>query len=135
MSKRITKSELADMRTLGALKPVDHAVLAFADDAKAGEAQKALAEAGLGGEDVLVFSSAELFPDVKDMMRTASGAAGFGYEIVLMRRYMTLASEGAGWLIVYAPDEEQIKKVQEVARSSGSRSAVHYGHLTSEELV
>jgi hypothetical protein len=69
------------------------------------------------------------------MMRTASGAAGFGYEIVLMRRYMTLASEGAGWLIVYAPGEEQIKKVQDVARKLGARSAVHYGHLTSEELV
>ena len=28
------------------------------------------------------------------MMRNASGAAGFGYEITLMRRYMTLAGEG-----------------------------------------
>jgi hypothetical protein len=51
------------------------------------------------------------------MMRNASGAAGFGYEITLMRRYMTLAGEGAGWVVVYSPDEAQ------VARSPRSRSA------------
>ena len=49
-------------------------------------------------------------------MRNASGAAGFGYQIQLMRRYMTLASEGAGWLVVYAPDEAQVAKVAEIAK-------------------
>ena len=49
-------------------------------------------------------------------MRNASGAAGFGYEITLMRRYMTLAGEGAGWLIVYSPDEAQVAQVTEIAK-------------------
>ena len=69
------------------------------------------------------------------MMRNASGAAGFGYEITLMRRYMTLASEGCGWLIVYSPDEEQVKKVADVATRLAAKSAVHYGRFASEDLI
>ena len=133
MSKRMTKGELQE--SMGAFNPVGHVVLAFADDKAAGEAAKAVQEAGFGAEDVLVFTSGELFPDLKDMMRNASGAAGFGYEITLMRRYMTLASEGAGWLVVYAPEDAQVGRIKELAQSSGARSAVHYGRLLHEDLI
>ncbi len=133
MSKRMTRGEL--QASLGAFNPVGHAVLAFADDGAAAEAAKALREAGLGAEDILVYTSAELFPDLEEMMRNASGAAGFGYEITLMRRYMTLASEGAGWVVVYAPDDAQVGEVKEIARRLGARSAVHYGRLLHEDLI
>ncbi|MEO7056856.1 MAG: hypothetical protein ABI281_09170 [Caldimonas sp.] len=135
MSKRITKGELDEMRTLGALNPVGHAVLAFESDAAAADAKKALLDDGFEEADVLGLTSSELFPDLTDMMRNASGAAGFGYEIVLMRRYLTLASAGAGWLVVFSPDEEQIKKVAAVARKCNARSAAHYGRLASEDLI
>lgn len=133
MAKRMTKSELQE--SLGAFNPVGHAVLAFASDAVAADAHKALSAAGFAAEDILVFTSGELFPDLAEMMRNASGAAGFGYEITLMRRYMTLASEGCGWLIVYSPDEEQVKQVAAIARQFEARSAVHYGRFASEDLI
>jgi hypothetical protein len=133
MSKRMTKGEL--QASMGAFNPVGHAVLAFADDRAAGEAAKALRDAGFAPADIIAFTSGELFPDLQEMMRNASGAAGFGYEITLMRRYMTLASEGAGWLVVYAPEEEQTEKVKAVAKSNGARSAVHYGRLLHEDLI
>jgi hypothetical protein len=133
MSKRMTKGEL--QASMGAFNPVGHAVLAFADDAAAGEAAKALRDAGFGAEDILVYTAGELFPNLKEMMRSASGAAGFGYEVTLMRRYMTLASEGAGWLVVYAPEDTQIAQVREIAKRSGARSAVHYGRLLHEDLI
>jgi hypothetical protein len=133
MSKRMTKGELQE--SLGAFNPVGHAVLAFADDTAAGEAAKAALDAGFGAADVLVFTSAELFPDLQEMMRNASGAAGFGYEITLMRRSMTLAGEGAGWVVVYSPDEAQVAKVTEIATRFGARSAVHYGRLLHEDLI
>ena len=113
MSKRMTKGEFQE--SLGAFNPVGHSVLAFAD--------------------VKTRMSAELFPDLQEMMRNASGAAGFGYEITLMRRYMTLAGEGAGWLVVYSPDEAQSAKVTEIAKRFGARSAVHYGRLLHEDLI
>jgi hypothetical protein len=133
MSKRMTKGEF--QASLGALNPVGHAVLAFANDAVAAEAKKALLSAGFAEEDILTYTSAELFPNLDEMMRKASGAAGFGYEITLMRRYMTLASEGCGWLVVYSPDEKQTAAVQSLARQLGARSAVHYGRLAHEDLI
>jgi hypothetical protein len=133
MSKRMTKSELP--QSLGAFNPVGHAVLAFADDAATGKARQAFLDAGFVEQDLLVYSSGELFPDLQEMLRNASGAAGFGYQVQLMRRYMTLASEGAGWLVVYAPEEDHIAKVAQLAKQLGARSAVHYGHLAQEDLI
>ncbi|MEO8081653.1 MAG: hypothetical protein ABI641_14060 [Caldimonas sp.] len=131
----MTKDELQEMRTLGALNPVGHAILAFADDANAAQARQALLDAGFVDADIVSFTSAELFPDLNDMMRNASGAAGFGYEITLMRRYMTLAGEGVAWLVVHSPDSEQTAKVKDVAARFAARSAVHYGRLVHEDLI
>jgi hypothetical protein len=133
MSKRMTKGEFQE--SLGALDPVDHAILAFENDGVAADAAKALRDGGFGQDDILAYTSGELFPNLNEMMRTASGAAGFGYQVTLMRRYMTLASEGCGWLVVYAPDDEQRDRVQEIAKRFNARSAVRYGRLASEDLV
>jgi hypothetical protein len=127
------KSDLP--QSLGAFNPVGHVVLALRDDAAAGAARQELADAGFGDDDLLVYTSAELFPDLKEMLRNASGAAGFGYEIQLVRRYMTLAGQGAGWLVVYAPDEQHVARVAEVAKRLGALSAVHYGRLAHEDLI
>ena len=76
MSKRMTKGELQE--SLGAFNPVGHAVLAFADDKAAGEAAKAVRDSGFGAEDVLVFTSAELLPDLANLMRNASASRARG---------------------------------------------------------
>jgi hypothetical protein len=133
MSKRMTKGEF--QASLGALNPVGHTVLAYASDALAADAKKALLQAGFAEEDILTYTSGELFPNLDEMMRKASGAAGFGYEITLMRRYMTLASEGCGWLVVYSPDEAKTATLRSMARQFGARSAVHYGRLAHEDLI
>ncbi len=132
MAKRMTKAEL--QASLGAFNPVGHAVLAFGSDAVAAEAKQALIGAGFADQDILAFTSAELFGDLNEMLRNVSDAAGFGYEINLMRRYVTLAGEGCGWLVVYAPEEEQIKSIVAVAKRFAAKSAVHYGRLASEDL-
>lgn len=135
MSKRLTKKEFEEMRTLGALNPVGHALIAIESDDSARELAKSLGGAGFDKDDILVYTSGELFPDLSEMVRDASGAAGFGYEIILMRRYMRLAGEGVGWVVVYAPEEEQIKQVQDLVKQAGAKSAVHYGRLVHEDLV
>jgi hypothetical protein len=135
MSKRMTKGDLDAMRTLGALNPVGHAILAFASDGIAADAKKALLGAGFAEADILSYTAGELFPDLDAMIRNASDAAGFGYEITLMRRYLTLAGEGCGWLIVYAPDDVQVARVGAVAKQFAARSAAHYGRFASEDLI
>ena len=133
MSKRMTKGKFQE--SLGALNPVGHVVLAFANDAIAGAAKADLLQAGFTEQDILGYTSAELFPDLDDMIRKASGAAGFGYEINLMRRYLTLAGEGCGWLVVYAPEDEPVAKATLVAKRFGARTAVRYGRLVNEDMV
>ena len=131
--ERMTKDRFE--QTLGALNPVHHVVMAFDSDQVAADARSALLEAGLGDADILVFSSKELEPRLSEMLRATSGTAGFGYEVTLMRRYLALAQENVGWLVVYAPSDETAEKVGEVAKRFNAKSAVRYHSLASEELV
>ncbi|MEO5882926.1 MAG: hypothetical protein ABIQ06_10975 [Caldimonas sp.] len=133
MSKRMTKGEFQE--SLGAFNPVGHAMLAFATEALANDAAAALLQQGFATQDLIHYASSELLPKIEDAVRKASDAAGFGYEITLMKRYMTLASENCGWLLVYSPEEKQTAQVQEVAKRFGAKSAVQYGRLLHEDLI
>jgi len=131
--KRLTKEDIRN--TTGILNPVGHVVLAFPDDAAAADAVQSLQAAGFAPEDVLLYSAAEATPRLRERVRTASEAAGFGYEITLMRRYLAFAEAGAGWLVVYAPTDAAVAKITEIARQHGARCAVRYHRLASEELI
>jgi len=131
--KRLTKEDIRN--TTGILNPVGHVVLAFPDDAITAEAVQALHAAGFTPEDVLVYTAAEATPRLRERVRTASEAAGFGYEITLMRRYLSFAEAGAGWLVVYAPSDGAAAKVAEIGRRHGARCAVRYHRLASEDLI
>jgi hypothetical protein len=130
---RMTKDELP--QSFGTFKPVDHVVLAFADDAKADAATRALRDAGFGADDVIAYSAAEKDSRMRAMLEHASDVAGFGYEISLMRRYQQLARDGASWLIVYAPEEEQGERVGAIAREHGALAAVKYHRLVVEDII
>ena len=83
-SKRLTKEDIE--KTSGILNPVGHVVLAFKDDAVSAEAVTALRAAGCADEDILAYLAAAATPRLRERVRTASQASGFGYEITLMRR-------------------------------------------------
>ena len=130
--KRMTKE---DIRNSGVLNPVGHIVLAFPDDGVASEAVTALRASDFGADDILVYLGAEATERLRERVSTASHAAGFGYEITLMRRYLALAERGCGWLIVYAPDDAAARRVTEVATRLGARCAVRYHRLVNEDLI
>ena len=133
MSKRMTKGEF--QKSLGAFNPVGHTMIAFASVAIAGDAAASLREQGFAPEDIISYSSAELLPKIEVAVRNASEAAGFGYEINLMKRYMTLATENCGWLLVHSPEQAQTDKVTLIAQRFGAKTAVSYGRLVNEDLV
>jgi hypothetical protein len=133
MAERMTRGNFQE--AFGAMNPVDHVVMAFENDQVAGDAKAALLETGLGDADVFSFTSAELAPRLDDMMRKTTGTAGFGYEVVLMRRYIALAQENVGWLVVYAPDDDTAGRVADVAKRLNAKSAVRYHTLASEDLL
>ena len=132
-AERMTKDHFE--QTFGALNPVGHVVIAFPDDKGAADARNALLQGGSDTADILSFQSKELEPRLDEMLRASSGTAGFGYEITLMRRYLALAQENVGWLVVFAPDDDVAARVGEVAKRFGAKSAVRYHSLASEDLL
>ena len=130
--KRMTRE---DIRNSGVLNPVGHIILAFPDDIVAAEAVTALRAAGFAAEDILVYLGADAAQRLRERISTASQTAGFGYEITLMRRYLSLAQEGCGWLIVYAPGDDAAVRVTEVATRLCAKCAVRYHRLVNEDLI
>ena len=131
--KRLTRDDIRNAS--GNFNPTGHAVLAFTDDAATTQAERALHAVGFTDEDVLAYTSEAVKPRLQKMVDTASQGAGFGYEITLLRRYLVLAGEGCGWLIVYCPEDNATARVTDVAAKFKARSAVKYNRLVNEDLV
>jgi hypothetical protein len=119
--------------SFGTLKPVGHVLLALADAETADRVQAGLREAGL--EEVGRISPRETETELEQLIDNASAAAGFGYEIVLMKRYLELARRDARWLLVKVDRAEDAARVGELARQHGALSAVHYRRLVEEDLL
>jgi len=131
--KRMTKAD--HPQSFGAFKPVGHVVVAMPDDERAAAAASALRTAGFEADDILEYTAAEEDDEMDRMLQHASDLAGFGYEVSLMRRYQELAKEGASWLIVFAPEDDQASRVADVAKTHGALMAEKYHRLVIEDLI
>ena len=131
--KRMTKTQVPV--SFGAFKPVGHVVVAFPNNQAAQQAAHELRDLGFGPEDILFYTGDEEGREMRDLLDGVSGTAEFGHEIVLMRRYAELAREGCGWLIVFAPEDEQAMRAGEVARRHGARLAERYHRLVVEDML
>lgn len=133
MSKRMSKDEVP--RSAGVFKPVGHVVLVMQDMPAADRALAELQRAGFEPTDITVYTSAEMIAQCEEDQREASMLASLGSEINLSRKHMELARRGHGFIVVFAPDDDQIKQVADVAARTGALFAQRYGLLTVEELV
>ena len=134
MVQKLTKQNDFPLH-LGAFKPTGHVVVTLEDDGAAQAFAAALNGEGIGADDVLVFTGAEMAARLRPLVDEASGAAGFGSEIQAMRAYLKLADEGAGSVIVYAPEEQVQQRVGALAGRHKALQARMYNRLTVEELV
>ncbi len=124
-----------DIGAFGAFKPVGHVVIAFDDDASAAGAAKAMRDAGIAAGDIEQTSAADQAARMEQLLDRAPGTAEFGHEIVLMRRYLELASAGSGFLTVRARDDDQVARVRDIAERAGARLAERYHRLAIEDLI
>ncbi len=135
MAKRLARDDFAHMISFGTFKPVGYTVLAFADEAAARGALARLSAGGFKDEDVLVASSENLFPRVKEQMKESTGmVAAQGYEVVLMKRYLEIATHGAWWLMVWSPHEAEVASIKSALALQHPLSAAHYGRIMIEDL-
>ena len=95
----------------------------------------ALRDGGWGASALRQFSPRETVAELQAMLDNAGAMAGFGYEITLLRRYITLTESGYRWLLVRAGDGEHAAAAALVARDCGATLAVYYRTLTVEDLI
>jgi hypothetical protein len=121
--------------SFGVFKPVGYVMIGVPTQAQLNELVSALHGAGWPASSVRQFSPQESVAELQAMVDKAGPLSGFGYEITLLRRYLTLAAEGYRWLLVRAKDSQIAAAAAEVARARGATLAVYYRTLTVEDLI
>ncbi|MEK8033653.1 hypothetical protein AACH06_22755 [Ideonella sp. DXS29W] len=121
--------------SFGNLKPVGHVLIALPDAASEEAFVAALQEAGISAEQISRITPREPVEELGEQIDKASGASGFGYEIVLMKRYLKLARQGCSWLLVKVDAAEDAQRIGELARRHEAASAVHYRTFVEEDLL
>lgn len=130
---RIDKNELPT--SFGAFKPVGYVVAGLPDEARAQAASEALLASGFEPRDLIHYGPLEERNTMREMIDNASELAGFGHEIVLMKRYQELSRQGCAWLLVYAPEDEQTARAGEILQAHGALIATKYNRLLIEDLI
>lgn len=132
----IHAAEAATLPTsFGVFKPVGHVMTGVPAQAQLDALVSALHGAGWPTSGVRQFSPRESVAELRAMVDNTGPLAGFGYEITLLRRYVTLTEEGYRWLLVQADDSERAAAAAALARACGATVAVHYRRFTVEELI
>ena len=121
--------------SFGVFKPVGWLMIGLPTQTLADALVTALQSAGWSSAAVLHFTPRETLPELEAMVENAGPLAGFGFEITLLRRYVTLAREGYRWLLVKADGTEHAAAATAIARDCGATLAVYYRTLTVEELI
>ena len=80
--------------SFGVFKPVGWVMMGLPTSAQGEALITALHGAGFASGSVLKFTPRETPAELQAMAEHAGSAAGFGYEITLLRRYVALAQQG-----------------------------------------
>ncbi len=121
--------------TFGVFKPVGHTVMAFKTAEGLDGATAELIEAGFSGADLVSYSPQEMAKLAHAEREAASPLAAFGYELELVNTHLALAESGCSFLVVPAPEDEQLERVAEVAQQFKAASAQHYGRFMIQDLI
>jgi hypothetical protein len=121
--------------SFGVLKPVGQVMVGLPTQAQADAAVAALMAEGWPAGAVSRITPSETVADLEEMVDGAGAAAGFGYEITLLRRYLALARQGYRWLLVEVDGVVHAAAAAEIVRTCGATLAIHYRTLTVEELI
>jgi hypothetical protein len=121
--------------SFGVFKPVGSVMVGLPTSAQAAALVKDLQQAGWSSSALSHFKQADSVAELEQMVNQAGPMAGFGYEITLLRRYLTLAREGVQWLLVKVDDGDHAALAAEKARGRGALLAVYYRTLIEEDLI
>ena len=121
--------------SFGVFKPVDHVLMSFATADQADGAVAALHGAGFSDADLSRYTPAEMQAQAEQDISNASAMASLGQELNLVKDHLALALQGHSFVVVSAPNDDQVQHATDVAARWCATRAQRYGSLIVEELI
>lgn len=121
--------------SFGVFKPVGHVVIALDSAELAQAVSDRLLAAGFAAADLVHYTPDEMKNQVDAELLTASPLASIGQDLNLIKAHRALAESGCSFLVVHAPEADQVERVRSIANSMNAKSAQRYGVLIVEELM
>jgi hypothetical protein len=121
--------------SFGVFKPVGHVVIALDSEALVKSVSAQFLAEGFGEADLVRYTPQEMINQVDAELLTASPLASIGQDLNLIKAHRELALSGCSFLVVHAPDTDQVEKVRRIANTMNAQSAQRYGVLIVEELI
>lgn len=121
--------------SFGVFKPVGHVVITLRSAADVQAAEHALSEQGFSANEMVRYTSAEMIVQVDEEIATASPMAAIGQDLNLIKAHRESAEEGCQFLVVHAPEDAHVEKVEAVAHRFHAVAAQRYGRFITEELI
>jgi len=122
-------------RSFGVFKPVGHVVISFPSADAAARAAEGLAGIGFGDDHVWRVSDTEMVAHIDRDLQRASPLAAIGQELNLVKAHRELAVRGFHWLVVKVKNDDEARRVADVARLHGAARAEHYGRFLIDDLI
>lgn len=122
-------------QSLGVFKPVGHVVITLrtADDLQAAAA--ALQDQGFAASEMVRYTPEEMIAQVDAEVERASPLASIGQDLNLIKAHRERALEGCSFLVVNAPEQALVDKVDSLAHNLNAVAAQRYGRFVTEELI
>ena len=121
--------------SFGVFKPVDHVLIAFPNGADADGAMQALKAQGYADAALRRYSPGQMLQQADEDIRNAMPLASLGQELNLVKAQRELALAGQSFVLVHAPQDDQVERVTALARQFHASGAQRYGRLMIEELL
>jgi len=122
-------------RSFGVFAPVGHVVMSFQSNDDALAAIHLLLAQGYTADDLIRYTPEQMLAQIEQDLKQASPLASLGQELNLVKAHRGLAENGYGFVIVHAPQDEQVRQVAEIARRTHAFTAQSYGRFIIEELI
>jgi len=121
--------------SFGVFKPVGHVVVTLRTAGDLHAAEAALIEQGFAASEMVRYTPAEMIAQVDAEVVKASPLAAIGQDLNLIKAHRELAQEGCSFLVVHAPEQAHVDKVNAVAHALKAVAAQRYGRFITEELI
>ncbi|MBY0468542.1 MAG: hypothetical protein K2Q07_06150 [Burkholderiaceae bacterium] len=121
--------------SFGVFKPVGHVVVTLRTAGDLRRAEAALQAQGFDGSEIVRYTPQEMIDQVNAEVERASPLAAIGQDLNLIKAHRELAQAGCSFLVVHAPEQAHVDKVNAVAHRLKAAAAQRYGRFVTEELI